>query len=166
MKMRSLVAASVVVLAAVMTGVSTVAAAAPIDVTIHIVPNQIPPPPFGIGPCPPFACGHWDLTSSQLTDSGIYQPLGARVAPSDRPPFSPGPLFEEFLLPSASGHGEFSIKTEERIIGTLPNLTQVGQWQIEPGSGTGIYADIRGHGDVAFSSTPITLTLTGVISGI
>lgn len=165
MKIHSLAAVFAVAIAALIDA-TPVSAAPPVDVVIHIIPNQILPQ-FG-GPCPPFTCGVWDLTSSALNDSGTYQPGGARVAPPDRNPFTSGPLFEEFLLTSAQGNGGFSVKAEERLVGTFPNLTQVGVWQIEAGSGSGVYADASGHGDVSRTATCcpgiLFLTLSGVIS--
>jgi hypothetical protein len=128
---------------------------------IHIVLNTIPPGPPGNGPCPPFTCGAWDLTSDSFTDSGTYKPIDAEVAPPDRSPFSPGPLFETFMLTSSRSNSMLTFRAEERLVGTFPNLIQIGVWQIQ--SGTGAYADASGHGDVSRILSPFTLVLTGVI---
>jgi hypothetical protein len=137
----------------------TAIAAPPAAVVIHIVPNTIPPAVGG--PCPPFTCGTWDLTSDSFADSGTYKPISGRVAPPDRFPFSPGPLFESFMLTSSRSDSTLTFKAEERLVGTFPNQSQIGVWQIQ--SGTGDYADASGHGDVSRSLSPITLILTGVI---
>ena len=156
MKTRLLIAA-VVSLAALSP--VTVSADPPTSVVINVRPI-----PFPHGDCRPFQCGTWDLTSAAIDDSGNYRSIEAAVAPPDRNPFSPGPLFETFLLTRASGDGSLTVRAEERLVGTIPNQNQTGVWQIE--SGTGIYADASGHGDVSrtISCCPFTLTLT--LSGV
>ena len=169
MKIRSIAAAFGVAIASAGFVMSPAGAAAPVDVVIHVVPNTIPPGPPGFGPCPPFTCGAWDLTSDSFSDSGVYIPLDGDVAPPDRNPFTPGPLFEAFSLSSSAGRGTFTIHAEERLTGTPPNLNQTGVWQIA--SGTGAYDAVSGHGDVSrtISFVPgftITLILTGVIDKV
>lgn len=169
MKIRSIAAALGVAISSAGFVMSPAGAAAPMDVVIHIVPNTIPPGPPGFGPCPPFTCGAWDLTSDSSGDSGVYVPLDGDVAPPNRNPFTPGPLFEAFSLSSSAGRGTFTIHTEELLTGTPPNLNQTGVWQLA--SGTGAYDAVSGHGDVSrtISFVPgftITLILTGVIDKV
>ena len=162
MRIRSLAAAFAIALPLLALSASRAVADAPTDVVIHISPDS-----FGSLGCRPFACGVWDLTTGGFVDHGPYRGLDGDTAPPNRSFFASGPLKESFSLMSADGTSSFTIHAEERILGTFPDLTQVGVWQID--SGTGTYADAGGHGDVSrtlnpIGRFPITLNMTGVIT--
>lgn len=130
---------------------------------------------FQLHPCsfaPPPEVGIWSASGS-IDDSGTYVTGEGDASPPDRPFTQPGPFREAFILNGANGNGTLTIKAEERTAGTFPNFVQSGVWQVE--SGTGVYANASGHGDVAFSITPtpscfggitFTLTLAGVIGKV
>jgi hypothetical protein len=124
---------------------STASAAPPKAVLIQAHPSQFC--------CPQI--GSWDV-SGAITDSGSYVRTEAATAPPDRPPFTLGPLREVFVFSGA--HGTITVREEARV--TASGVT--GVWQIA--SGTGSYEDASGHGTVAFSGPPFTLSLDGVIS--
>jgi hypothetical protein len=145
--MKALSIAAAVGIAASLAGFSqsTAGAARPQAILIQAYPSQFC--------CPEM--GSWDV-SGAITDSGSYVRTEAATAPPDRPPFTLGPLREVFVFSGALG--TLTVREEARI--TASGVT--GVWQIA--SGTGAYADASGHGTVAFSGPPFTLSLDGVIS--
>ena len=130
-----------------------------------------PPTPVVINahPCAfaPVEIGTWEATGA-IDDSGTFVKTGGASSPPNRPPFSTGPIREEFLF--MSSQGTFTIKAEENI--TETGLT--GVWQLK--AGTGAFASASGHGEPAFSFDPdqanscepplnhFTYALTGIAS--
>lgn len=158
MSFRTLVAVAIAISS---VGVSALTATAdpPSAVVFQLHPCRFAPPP---------EVGIWSA-SGAIEDSGTYVTGEGDASPPGRPFTEPGPFRETFVLASSSANGTLTIKAEERTSGTFPDFVQSGVWQID--SGTGVYADASGHGDVSFAAAPtpscfgnvtFTLTLVGV----
>lgn len=146
-------------------GVSPLTATAdpPSDVVFQLHPCSFAPPP---------EVGIWSA-SGAIEDAGTYVTTDGSVSPPGRSFTNAGPFRETFILTSANGNETLTIGAEERTSGEFPNFVQSGVWQVE--SGTGVYTDASGHGDVSFATAPtpscfgsitFTLTLAGVIGKV